>query len=606
MNLIDISDTILFEILYNNCESSVQESFDRSLSTIDIVPTYDELMEHIEMCARTEELRQDNNSLRQQSSTNTRSNQSTSRTYLTQPTPSTCFHCGQAHSIYQCESFRKLSPEDRYKCVRTASHCINCLRKHSSKECSSKGTCKHCRKRHHSMLHFFKPESSLASQSDHSCHSGMSNIKTCVTSTACDENVDSSQCFCVNESLSSSQKGILLSTVCCSVRASDGTLHTIRMLLDPGSESNLITAGLVAKLKLPVVRDTLTIQGVSKSTINSQGKVTLQLFSSSLAHTYQCCASILPVICDNLPSADVSPQVYNRVRKLQLADPQFYQKSPVDLLLGAQAYTELLSTENPSIIKGEPTAIKTMFGWVLLGGVPDSSNNTAVTLLTTNSSLEKSITQFWETESILTTPDQTSPEHDYCENLYQNTTQRNKEGRYIVSLPFKPGTKPDALENRSAALSCFYSLENRLLRSNEARHEFTNFMEDYIESQHMKVATSTSNYILPYHCVVKESTTTRTRVVFNASAQCRNKVSLNSLIYPGPNLQNNLPDLLITFRLHAVVLSCDVKAMFRQILLDEKHRKYQHIFYRPKDENKPKEFELQTVTYGFCCSPWLA
>ncbi|XP_044741898.1 uncharacterized protein LOC123302869 [Chrysoperla carnea] len=136
---------------------------------------------------------------------------------------------------------------------------------------------------------------------------------------------------------------------------------------------------------------------------------------------------------------------------------------------------------------------------------------------------------------------------------------------------------------------------------------YTEFMDEYISLFHMSKATNSSGYIIPHHCVTKDtSTSTKLRVVFNASDPGYNKISLNSLLLAGPKLQNDISDILYSFRFNAIALCSDIRQMYRQILVRPEDRIYQHIFYRPSTESDVVEFELNTVTYGLVPSAFLA
>lgn len=56
-------------------------------------------------------------------------------------------------------------------------------------------------------------------------------------------------------------------------------------------------------------------------------------------------------------------------------------------------------------------------------------------------------------------------------------------------------------------------------------------------------------YFLPHHGVFKEhSTTTKLRVVFDASAKSSTGKSLNDIQFTGPSLQNDIFSILLRFR----------------------------------------------------------
>ena len=63
-----------------------------------------------------------------------------------------------------------------------------------------------------------------------------------------------------------------------------------------------------------------------------------------------------------------------------------------------------------------------------------------------------------------------------------------------------------------------------------------------------------------------ERATTKTHVVFDASAKC-NGVLLNDAIFQGPKLQQELFDVLLRFHRYPAALVCDIAEMYLQISL---------------------------------------
>ncbi|CAI6358565.1 unnamed protein product [Macrosiphum euphorbiae] len=96
-------------------------------------------------------------------------------------------------------------------------------------------------------------------------------------------------------------------------------------------------------------------------------------------------------------------------------------------------------------------------------------------------------------------------------------------------------------------------------------------MQDYLDSGHMSYVDNTegidntSFYILHHGVVKSGSSTTKLRVVYDASALSSNGKSLNDYLFVGPKLQQHLPGVILRFRLHAVVFNTDIKQMFRRI-----------------------------------------
>ena len=61
------------------------------------------------------------------------------------------------------------------------------------------------------------------------------------------------------------------------------------------------------------------------------------------------------------------------------------------------------------------------------------------------------------------------------------------------------------------------------------------------------------------HAVCKDSSsTTKLRVVFDASAKSSNGISLNDILMVGPTLYPSITDILIRFRSYKVAISADI------------------------------------------------
>ncbi|XP_064633652.1 uncharacterized protein LOC135491610 [Lineus longissimus] len=115
-------------------------------------------------------------------------------------------------------------------------------------------------------------------------------------------------------------------------------------------------------------------------------------------------------------------------------------------------------------------------------------------------------------------------------------------------------------------------------------------------------------YYLPHHAVVREDkTTTKTRIVFDASARDKHGVSLNDCLHQGPALQPNLVAVLLRFRMNNIALMADVKKMFLQIKIREEDRDVHRYLWRDGNSDRPPEiYRMNRVTFGVNASPFLA
>lgn len=134
-------------------------------------------------------------------------------------------------------------------------------------------------------------------------------------------------------------------------------------------------------------------------------------------------------------------------------------------------------------------------------------------------------------------------------------------------------------------------------------------MREYLELGHMtKIDTYTSpHYFLPHHGVFREnSTTTKLRVVFDASAKTTSGQSLNDIQMIGPSLQNDIFAILLRFRQYTYIACADVEKMYRQILIQPDQQYLQLILWRENPLDALGVYRLNTVTYGTASAPYLS
>jgi hypothetical protein len=154
-------------------------------------------------------------------------------------------------------------------------------------------------------------------------------------------------------------------------------------------------------------------------------------------------------------------------------------------------------------------------------------------------------------------------------------------------------------------------MERRLLRNPDLKNEYVKFMAEYLRLGHMERVDPTdhrrSRYYMPHHAVVKNtSSTTKVRVVFNASAKTTSSLSLNDLMMIGPTIQQDIFSIVLRFRTHRYALTADVEKMYRQIEVHEDDRDLQRIVWRSHPGQRLETYRLTTVTYGTAAAPFLA
>ncbi|XP_037298313.1 uncharacterized protein LOC119190452 [Manduca sexta] len=314
-----------------------------------------------------------------------------------------------------------------------------------------------------------------------------------------------------------------------------------------------------------------------------------------------------------MPSIRLDKSSWHHIKALQLADPNCHKPGPVDLLIGAECFASLLL---PGSIKGDsnqPSALNSVFGWLLVGNVGYVEPEAYSFFVHEVPQLHDELKKLWQLEEFNVFPSKPlTVEDERCEQIFKDLQVRDPAGRYIVSLPFRNEEHETTFPgSRDTALRCFHSIEKRLLKNMELYEKYCDFMKEYLDQGHMSLVPteelSIGKYFIPHHFVLRtESSTTPLRVVFNASAKDARGLSLNDVLLVGPKLQMNIVEILLKFRVHAVVFTADMKQMYRQILIRASDRDYQRIFWRSNVDQPVQEYRLNTVTYGVSSAPFLA
>jgi hypothetical protein len=142
---------------------------------------------------------------------------------------------------------------------------------------------------------------------------------------------------------------------------------------------------------------------------------------------------------------------------------------------------------------------------------------------------------------------------------------------------------------QSLALKRFYNLERKLNRDPERKEEYSRFMNEYLKLQHMELVSNIPDdhfSYLSHHAVINEnSTTSRVRVVFDASARSSTGLSLNDNLLNGPVIQQDLFSILLRFRSFQYVLTGDIAKMYQQIVMHPADANYQLIFLETRVAN---------------------
>lgn len=535
-----------------------------------------------------------------------------------------CFACQDPdHKIYNCPTFEALSPRERGQLVRRCWRCTSCLGNHDFTKCSSLSKCRVCQNRHHTLLH----DDTYATQLQRVGHSTapqrITSPNTSQQTTQPSKPTAHPSHHVAMTSLeyacdAMTYSTVLLGTTLVLLHSENGHSQVFRGLIDSGSTSSFISSTAAQLLQAPRYHSQLQVAGISGNSSRTKGLLRLSvstLCGDLIAAPHD--LYILDKISVPLPTATIAPEVVHMAQAYLLADPSFHLPGPVDVLLGADIFSQLLTQDLHPLGPHLPTMLGTRFGYVVIGQAPtyvpcgpSTTSHHSIALLSVEEiDLHNSLQKFWTLEE----PPKaslTSAEDVLCEEHFKSTHSRTTEGRYCVSLPFK-AFHPPLGTSRTQAEKRFLSLERKLQGQPQLHESYRNFMCDYELRGHMTKCDphdlDSASYYLPHHGVMKTSgDTSKIRVVFDASAKTSTGISLNDTLMTGPKLQADICDLILNFRSHNVVFTCDVEQMYRQILVTSEDHRFQHILWRNSPSQPLATYKLNTVTYGVSSAPYLA
>ena len=157
------------------------------------------------------------------------------------------------------------------------------------------------------------------------------------------------------------------------INAPGGTAIKVRALLDSGSTMSFVSERVVESLGLRRRTQCLTISGIGnmsrKSPLSSVStfQISFQISTHPRArHTIN--AIVVPRVTCDLPLQPVcDASKWDHLSNPHQADPNFAIPGKIDLLLGADIYTDVMLHGRRCGPPGTPTAFETQFGWVLMG-----------------------------------------------------------------------------------------------------------------------------------------------------------------------------------------------------------------------------------------------
>ena len=528
--------------------------------------------------------------------------------------------CKQAHPLFRCKKFLSMKAFERRKALETIVICKRCLRNDCIYPNACDTKCRRCNGQHNVLLHVYengeghrsdqvvqttKPTSIQPSPKASSSLPAQSPMPQ--NSLSCHSNSNNNYC--------------LLATAIVNTMDSDGEMHTCRVVLDGGSQTHFMTEKFCNFLRLSRRSIYTSIHGIGDISTSANIECSTTIFSRSSDYAIQVPFTVMKRISNKMPDLNFETSKWKVPSHLELADPFFNVSNEVDILIGAGLAYALLKPGQIKLGPNLPVLQNTHLGWVVAGDIQLSPNHNQVVFSAiatkTDSSLETQIARFWDIEDTPNGQTPMSKEDEECENHFKATVKRTESGQFLCRMPFLPNVSSLG-ESRGTVLKQFLNMEKKLHAKPEVLADYQKFMDEYLNLEHMTLVAenkdsmvrthaNTPAYYLPHHAVFKtDSSTTKTRIVFNASFKTTSSLSLNDTLMVGPVVQDNLLNHILKFRRHPVAITGDIAKMYRMFLIDPADRDFLRILWRSDPQLPLQEYQLNTVTYGTACGSYLA
>jgi hypothetical protein len=481
-----------------------------------------------------------------------------------------CVYCEDAgHKATQCNKITNTS--ERKKILAKKGLCFNCAtRKHRAAECSSKASCQHCNKRHHSSI------CQHPRQSD-------GNGGKLMTDGGAGEGIFPVVVVKVN--------GVMC-----------------RALIDSGAGGSYASAKLVTMIDEKPSETKLQCIDMlmgSKTTRIEYYDTEISALDGNFKMNVKIAKVEKPELLNiSNPGYAELRRKYSHLQDAVINDYDTKRELPIHLVLGNGEYARIKTSTKP-LIGGEcePVAEKTKFGWFIMSPGIDFDRSTMLLTQTAHSDFENLCRL-----DVLGLADAAENDQSVVYEDFKEQLTRHPEGWYETNLPWK-ANHPRLPTNEAGSRRRLVSVIKK--RTREGNYErYDDIMREQLDQgiiERAPVEASGKEHYLPHKGVVKQSAeTTKLRIVFDASAkESSEQPSLNECLYPGPPLQNQLWNILVRIRIYPIPLTSDIEKAFLQIRIKEQERDSLRFFWKSPGSDVTTVYRFTRALFGMTCSPFL-
>ncbi|UYV74943.1 hypothetical protein LAZ67_12001873 [Cordylochernes scorpioides] len=401
---------------------------------------------------------------------------------------------------------------------------------------------------------------------------------------------------------------VLLQTIMVKINGENKS-KVVRAMLDSGSQNSYVLEQTASEVGLTMLGKKEVVHllfGGVKS--RPQQNKRYRIYISDVDSKYNCNFEVqdCSTICSAMPSAQPTEWM-TELRSKGIDLDVYRSNTEIELLLGADVYAKLLTGKKIELESG-PVALETKLGWTVsgkvLGNVQTTKSQSVLSCLVRDATIQ----DLWRLDviGIMEPMKEKSKEELSVAALehFNQTVKQNEDGRYSVNLPWIGGHPP---------LPNYKLISEKKLESTTARLEklgvlstYHDVFKSWEDEGIIERVDSESGHVLSHHGVIKpESQSTPVRPVFNASFRTKGNPSLNDCLEVGPNMLENIPDIITRFRLGPVAVTSDIRQAFLQIEVAEEDRNYlQFWWYKNQKLEEKQMYRHCRVVFGVSSSPF--
>ncbi len=532
-----------------------------------------------------------------------------------------CLVCSGQHPLFGCYKFKNLSHQDKIDKVKESRLCFNCLKtkSHFSSDCKDDlGSCKKCSRKHHFLLckeyKYMPSKRSGKGRSDRSGKSDHEKKEDNPPKKSDDGPVMAFHGMSVKKKCLPENSLLILPA---HVRSPNGLVRTL-IMFDSGADKSFISYSLadaVSAKREPAELDLLTMAGQDKL---KSDIVTIELERLDGSRTDKVSAYCIGDL--NIPVVNWHRAKDRFLHLKDLPFPEIKNKDRVGIILGTD-HPELQAALEKDVLgeKGAPLARKLPYGFACLGLstpniAPRSANGTAFMAkqvvirpvqdriaaverdVQRLSSLEKLGIKFPEKRGL------SKMDERMLDIARKKSRYDTKLGRYEVPVIWRR----DPSEMSSGFISAKKRLAGQIrgkFKKPAYKEAYSKVIKDLLDANHYEVVEGVNPHecgqrFIPHFGVEKDSSeSTPLRMV--QDGKDGGDTSLNSYVSPGPKLQADLHDLLVSFRMNPVGLLGDISKMFLQVLLRSHDKQFHRILWAKDEESLEDPVVLQSTRWVF-------